>query len=78
MQDHPNTIERLAQIAYSRTEEEEWRYRIYEAFFRMVNNAGLQCYYLAAKINTIEGAVEMGKAYNQVDGSMGQTLLPTR
>jgi len=44
----------------------------------MVNNAGLQCYYLAAKINTIEGAVEMGKAYNQVDGSMGQTLLPTR
>jgi len=54
LQDHANAIDKLAQIAYSRTDPEEWRDLIYEAFFKTVG--GLQRYYLGAKISTIEKA----------------------
>jgi len=40
-----------------------------QSVFRTINNAGLQRYYLAAKKNTIGEAVEMRKAYYQVEGS---------
>jgi len=59
LQDHANAIKKLAQIAYSRTDPEERRDLIYEAFFRIVHNGRLQRYYLAAKISTIEEVLEM-------------------
>jgi len=63
LQDHANAIEILALIAYSRIALE----LVYEAFFSTVNDSGLQKYYLAAKISTIEEALEMGRSYHQVD-----------
>lgn len=66
MHDHANQVEMLAQIAYSRIDER--RSMADEAFFKMLNNVGLQHYFLATKVDSIEGAVEMGKAYYQVEG----------
>jgi len=67
LQDHANAIERLALIVFSRTALEERRELIYEAFFSTFNDSGLQKHYLAAKITTIEEALEMGRSYYQVD-----------
>jgi len=69
LQDHVNTIERLALIVYSRTAREEKRELIYEAFFSTVNDSNLQKHYLATKITTIEKALAMGQSYYQVDNS---------
>jgi len=44
---------------------------VYGAFFHTINNPGLQRYYLAAKVTTIEEALALGKAYYQVDGPQG-------
>lgn len=41
----------------------EWRELVYEAFFRTVNNGGLQSYYLVTKIFTIEETLKMGWFY---------------
>jgi len=65
LQDHANQIEKLAQKAYIRTDKEDWQSMAYEAFFRTLNNAALQCYFLTAKLNSIEVAVKMEKAYYQ-------------
>jgi len=67
LQDHAIAIEGLALIAYSRTAPEERRELVYEAFFSTVNDNALQKHYLAAKITTIEEALEMGRSYYQVD-----------
>jgi len=71
-------MEKLAQTAYNRTDPEERRDLICEAFFRTVNNGWLQRYYLAVKISTIEEAMDMGWVYYQVDVSMELTSPPIR
>ena len=68
LQDHANAIEALAQVAHGNDEPEAQRSAVYEAFFHTINNPGLQRYYLAAKVTTIEEALALGKAYYQVDG----------
>lgn len=35
----------------------------YEAFFKTIKDSGLLCYLLAAGVNMIEAALDMGKAY---------------
>jgi len=40
----------------------------------MVSNARLQCYFLAVKVDSIELADKMGKAYYQVAGPQGPVL----
>jgi len=56
LEEHANTVERLAQAAYS------------HAFFKSVNDSGLQRYWLAVKVRSLEEALEMGKSYYQVEG----------
>jgi len=58
----------LAQVAHGNDEPEVQRSAVYEAFFHTINNPGLQRYYLAAKVTTIEEALALGKAYYQVGG----------
>lgn len=48
----------------------------YEIFFRTLNNSGLHRYLLAAAVNTIEAALDRGRAYYQVDGPKWQTSPP--
>lgn len=43
----------------------------YEAFFRTMNDASLQRYFLAAHVDSIEVAVEMSKAYYQMEAPQG-------
>jgi len=43
----------------------------YEAFFRTLNNAGLQRYFLVARVDSIEKAVEMGKGYYRMERPEG-------
>jgi len=43
----------------------------YEAFFKTLNNTGLQYYFPAAKLDLIEVVVEMGKTYYQVEEPQG-------
>jgi len=62
LQDYTKSIERLAQTAFSQAKEDEKRRLVYNAFFRTINNPGLQRYWLAVKVSTIEEALEMGKA----------------
>jgi len=57
--------------AFSQAEEDKKRRLVYNALFQTVNNPGLQRYWLAAKVSSIEEALEMGKAYFQVDGPHG-------
>jgi len=45
---------------------------VHNTFFQTINKAGLQRYWLTAKVSTIEQALEMGKAYYQVDGPQGE------
>jgi len=78
VQDYANAIKKLALRAFSRTDLEEQRELVYEAFFRTMNNGGLQRYYLAAKISTIEKAMEMGQSYYQVDEPMERTSPPAK
>jgi len=68
LQDHANAIATLVQVAHSNDEPEAQRGAVYEAFFHTINNPGLQRYYLAAKVTTIEEALALGRAYYQVDG----------
>jgi len=44
---------------------------VYNTFFQSVNDLDLQRYWLAAKVSSLEEALEMGKAYFQVEGSRG-------
>jgi len=37
-------------------------------FFRSINDPDLQRYWLTAKVSSLEEALEMGKAYFQVEG----------
>jgi len=67
LEDHANEVERLAQAAFGHTTGNDWKRLIYNAFFRSVNHPDLQRYWLAAKVSSIEEALEMGKAYFQVE-----------
>jgi len=71
LEDYANAIERLAQTALSQAKEDEKRRLVYNAFFRTINNSGLQRYWLAAKVSSIEMALKMGKAHFQVDEPHG-------
>jgi len=68
LEEHANAMERLAQTAFSQAEGDERKRLAYNALFRSINNPGLQCYWLAAKVSSLKEALEMGKAYFQVDG----------
>jgi len=69
LEDHPNEVERLAQAAFSHATGSDRKRLVYNAFFRSVNHPNLQQYWLAAKVSSIEEALEMGKSYFQVEES---------
>jgi len=71
LEDHANEVERLAQTASSHATGTERKRLVYNAFFRSVNNADLQRHWMAAKVSSLEEALEMGKAYFQVEGLQG-------
>jgi len=71
LEDHANEVERLAQTAFSHATGPEWKRLVYNAFFRSVNNPDLQRYWMAAKVSSLEEALEMGKAYFQVEELQG-------
>jgi len=68
LEEHANTVERLAQAAYSHATGAEKQRLVYNAFFKSVNDSGLQRYWLAVKVRSLEEALEMGKSYYQVEG----------
>jgi len=67
LEDHANEVERLAQAAFGHATGSDRERLVYNAFFRSVNHSDLQRYWLAAKVSSIEEALEMGKAYFQVE-----------
>jgi len=71
LEDHANEVERLVQAAFGHATGRDRRRLVYNAFFRSVNDPDLQRYWLAAKVSSIEEALEMGKAYFQVEGPRG-------
>jgi len=68
LEDHANAVERLAQAAFSHATGADRKRLVYNAFFRSVNDPDLQRYWLAAKVSSLEEALEIGKAYFQVKG----------
>jgi len=73
LKDHANEVERLAQAAFSHATGDDRKCLVYNvlAFFQSVNDPDLQRYWLAAKVSSLEEALEMGKAYFQVEGPRG-------
>jgi len=71
LEDHTNAVERLVQTAFSQATGGERKHLVYNAFFRSINGPDLQRYWLATKVSSLEEALEMGKAYFQVDGPRG-------
>jgi len=71
LEDHANEVERLAQAAFSHATGPERQRLVYNAFFRSVNNPDLQHYWMAANVSSLDEALEMGKAYFQVEGLQG-------
>jgi len=67
LEDHANKVERLAQAAFSHATGKDRERLIYNAFFWSVNDPDLR-YWLAAKVRGLNEALEMGKAYFQVEG----------
>jgi len=67
LEDHANEVERLTQAAFGHATGNDRKRLVYNAFFRSVNHPDLQRYWLAAKVSSIEEALEMGKAYFQVE-----------
>ena len=67
LEDHANEVERLAQAAFGHATGADRRHLVYSAFFRSVNHPDLQRYWLAARVRSLEEALEMGKAYFQVE-----------
>jgi len=67
LEDHANEVERLGQAAFSHVTGNDRMRLVYNKFFRSVNHLDLQRYWLAAKVSNIEEALEMGKAYFQVE-----------
>jgi len=61
-------MEHLAQTAFSHATGVDRKRLVYNASFRSINDPDLQGYWLAAKDSSLEEALEMGKAYFQVDG----------
>jgi len=67
LEDHANEVERLAQAAFGHATGNDRKRLVHNAFFRSVNHSDLQRYWLAAKVSSIKEALEMGKAYFQVE-----------
>jgi len=67
LEDHANEVQRLAQTAFGHATGSDRDHLVYNAFFWSVNHPDLQRYWLAAKVSSIEEALEMGKAYFQVE-----------
>jgi len=44
-------------------------------YYRSTGNAGLQLYYLAAKITTLEETLAMGKTCYQIEGSQRSDFM---
>jgi len=61
-------VERLAHTAFSHATGAERKRLVHNAFFQSTNNPDLQCYWLATKVSSLAEALEMGKAYFQVEG----------
>jgi len=67
LEDHANEVERLAQAAFGHATGDDRKRLVFNAFFRSVNHPDLQRYWLAAKVKSLDEALEMGKAYFQVE-----------
>jgi len=78
LEDHANEVERLAQAAFGHATGDDRRHLVSNAFFWSVNHPDLQRYWLAAKVSSIEEALEMGKAYFQVEGPRGGVSYTAR
>jgi len=61
-------VERLVQIAYSQPDLEDCQTFEFEVFFRTMNNLGFRRYLLASGVDTIEAALNKGRAFYRVDG----------
>jgi len=71
LEDQANEVERLAQAAFRHATGLERQRLVNNAFFRSVNNPDLQRYWMAAKVSSLDEALEMGRAYFQVEGLQG-------
>jgi len=78
LEDHANAVERLAQAVFSHATGTERKRLVYNAFFKSINDPGLQRYWLAAKVSRLEEALEMGKFYFQVEGLQGASFTAHR
>jgi len=68
LEDHANEVEHLAQAALIHATGDDRKRLVYNALFWCVNDLDLLRYWLAAKVSSFEEALEMGKAYFQVEG----------
>ena len=71
LEDHANEVERLAQVAFSHVTGPGRQRLVYNAFFKSVNHPDLQRHWMAAKVGSLDEALEMGKAYFQVEELQG-------
>jgi len=63
LEDHVNEVEHLAQAAFSHAIGPERQRLVYNTLFRSINHPDLQRYWMASKVNSLDEALEMGKAY---------------
>jgi len=67
LEDHANEVERLAQVAFGHVTGPERQRLVYNAFRKTINHPDLQRHWMAAKVSSLDVALEMGKAYLQVE-----------
>jgi len=63
LEDHANEVERLAQVAFGYATGSERQCLVYNAFLKTINHPDLQRHWMAAKVSSLDVALEMGKAY---------------
>jgi len=62
---------RLAQVAFGHATGPEKQCLVYSTFFKIINHPALQRHWMAAKVSSLDVALEMGKAYFQVEELQG-------
>jgi len=67
LENHAKEVERLAQVAFGYATGPERQRVVYNAFLKNINHPDLQRHWMTAKVSSLDVALEMGKAYFQVE-----------
>jgi len=71
LEDHANKVECLAQVAFGHATGPDRQRLVYNTFFKSINHPDLQRHWMAAKVSSLDVALEMGKAYFQMKELQG-------